>query len=104
MLRADCLDNTPQEVLYCEQEQPSGQKKSARKTKHMLKAYCYRLYPDQEQETLLKKHFGCVRHVYHWHETLRSIMMSKPKKRSQARNYNDNLWLKRKIQSLFGSK
>ncbi|NBV29585.1 hypothetical protein EBR43_06060 [bacterium] len=30
----------------------------------MLKAYRYRLYPDQEQETLLKKHFGCVRHVY----------------------------------------
>ncbi|NBV29122.1 transposase, partial [bacterium] len=29
-----------------------------------LKAYRYRLYPNQEQETLLKKHVGCVRHVY----------------------------------------
>jgi hypothetical protein len=26
MLRADCLDNTPQEVLDCEQERPAGQK------------------------------------------------------------------------------
>ncbi|NBW57602.1 hypothetical protein EBR43_07435, partial [bacterium] len=24
-----------------------------------LKAYRYRLYPNQEQETLLKKHVGC---------------------------------------------
>ncbi|NBW56225.1 hypothetical protein EBR43_00285 [bacterium] len=30
----------------------------------MLKAYRYRLYPDEEQETFLKKHVGCARHVY----------------------------------------
>ncbi len=30
----------------------------------MLKAYKYRLYPDNDQKMLLEKHFGCVRFVY----------------------------------------
>lgn len=30
----------------------------------MLKAFKYRLYPNKEQQTLLDKHFGCVRFVY----------------------------------------
>ena len=30
----------------------------------MLRTYEYRLYPTKEQETLLAKHFGCVRLVY----------------------------------------
>lgn len=30
----------------------------------MLRAYKYRLYPNQEQKVLLDKHFGCVRFVY----------------------------------------
>jgi hypothetical protein len=33
MLTADCPDNTVEELLDCEPEQPSGQRKSARKTK-----------------------------------------------------------------------
>ena len=30
----------------------------------MLKSYEYRLYPTQEQELFLAKHFGCTRLVY----------------------------------------
>lgn len=30
------------------------------------KAFKYRLYPNEEQKTLLAKHFGCVRWVYNW--------------------------------------
>ena len=55
MLIPDCSDNTVEELLDLEQEQPSGQRKSARKTKQILKAYRYRLYPNQEQETMTSK-------------------------------------------------
>lgn len=34
--------------------------------KMIYKAYKYRLYPTIEQESLLLKHFGCVRFVYNW--------------------------------------
>lgn len=33
---------------------------------NMLKAYRYRIYPNEEQIILIAKHFGCVRHVYNW--------------------------------------
>lgn len=48
----------------------------------VLKAYKYRIYPTQEQEELITKHFGCARHVYNWalhlkqthyHETGKSL-------------------------------
>lgn len=32
----------------------------------MLKSYEYRLYPNIEQQTLMAKHFGCVRFVYNY--------------------------------------
>jgi putative transposase len=32
----------------------------------ILKAYKYRLYPNEEQKILLNKHFGCSRFVYNW--------------------------------------
>jgi putative transposase len=32
----------------------------------ILKAFKYRLYPNQEQAILLAKHFGCVRYIYNW--------------------------------------
>ena len=32
----------------------------------MLKTYEYRLYPNKEQQTLMAKHFGCVRFVYNY--------------------------------------
>ena len=34
--------------------------------KIIYKAYKYRLYPNKEQEQLLKKHFGCCRFVYNY--------------------------------------
>lgn len=32
----------------------------------MLKSYEYRLYPNREQQTLMAKHFGCVRFIYNY--------------------------------------
>ena len=32
----------------------------------MLKSYEYRLYPNKEQQTLMAKHFGCVRFIYNY--------------------------------------
>ena len=32
----------------------------------MLKAYKYRIYPNQKQALLIEKHFGCVRFVFNW--------------------------------------
>lgn len=32
----------------------------------MLKAYKYRIYPDEAQNKLIELHFGHVRHVYNW--------------------------------------
>ena len=32
----------------------------------MLKAYKYRIYPNDEQKTMLAKTFGCTRVVYNW--------------------------------------
>ena len=32
----------------------------------MLKAYKYRIYPNQAQRMLIEQHFGCVRFVYNW--------------------------------------
>ena len=32
----------------------------------MLKAFKYRIMPNQEQKVLLEKHFGCVRFVWNW--------------------------------------
>jgi len=32
----------------------------------ILKAYKFRLYPNEEQQILLSKHFGCVRYIYNW--------------------------------------
>ena len=32
----------------------------------MLKAYKYKLIPNQEQKETLSKYFGCVRFIYNW--------------------------------------
>ena len=32
----------------------------------MLKAYKYRIYPNQQQALLIEKHFGCSRFVFNW--------------------------------------
>ena len=32
----------------------------------MLRAYKYRIYPNEEQKVMFAKTFGCVRFVYNW--------------------------------------
>lgn len=32
----------------------------------MLKAYKYKIKPNQQQEELLSRFFGCVRYIYNW--------------------------------------
>jgi putative transposase len=32
----------------------------------MIRAYKYRIYPNNKQQTLLAKHFGCARFIYNW--------------------------------------
>jgi putative transposase len=32
----------------------------------MIRSYKFRLYPTEDQEILLSKHFGCARYVYNW--------------------------------------
>ena len=32
----------------------------------MIRSYKFRLYPTEDQEILLSKHFGCARFVYNW--------------------------------------
>ena len=32
----------------------------------MIKAYKYRLFPNEEQQVLIEKHFGCTRYVYNY--------------------------------------
>jgi putative transposase len=32
----------------------------------MFKSFKYRLYPNQEQQVLMSKHFGCVRFIFNW--------------------------------------
>ena len=66
MVALDVHDDTDEELLALEPDMRSEKKKTSRKTKQLLKAYRYRLYPTQEQETLIKKHLGCVRYVYNW--------------------------------------
>ena len=40
----------------------------------MNKAYKYRLYPDCDQEQLIKKTFGCVRYIYNKMLTKRKMI------------------------------
>lgn len=42
----------------------------------MLKAFKYRIYPDDEQIVLLEKHFGCIRSVYNWGLSARQLAYS----------------------------
>ena len=37
----------------------------------MIKAYKYRLNPNEEQRTFFEKSFGCARYVYNWGLSLR---------------------------------
>ena len=55
----------------------------------MLKAYKYRIYPNNEQALLIEKHFGCVRFVYNWALALQKryyAMFGKSLSRTQIQN------------------
>lgn len=55
----------------------------------MLKAYKYRLYPNQAQRMLIEQHFGCTRFVYNWALALQKryyAMFGKGLSRSQIQS------------------
>ena len=55
----------------------------------MLKAYKYRLYPNQAQRVLIEQHFGCTRFVYNWALALQNRyyqMFGKGLSRTQIQN------------------
>lgn len=78
-----------------------------------MKAYKYRLYPNAEQQELMNKHFGCVRHVYNWglalkikhyEETGKSITKSQLQALMVASKRDEKPWLKEvNSQSLLAS-
>jgi putative transposase len=55
----------------------------------MLKAYKYRIYPNQKQKVLIEKHFGCTRFVFNWALALQKryyAMFSKSLSRTQIQS------------------
>ena len=68
----------------------------------MLRAYRYRIYPNEEQKVMFAKTFGCVRFVYNWALETKSRLW-KEEKRSiscydlqalmAATLKNENEWL-----------
>jgi putative transposase len=67
-----------------------------------LKAFKYRLYPNNEQKTLLNKHFGCSRFVYNWGlETKTKIYKETQKSVSCVDLLNDLVKLKEKNEWLY---
>ncbi len=79
----------------------------------MLKAYKFRIYPNQGQKECMTDHFGCVRHVYNWalfekkthyEHTKESLSKSELQKRLVASKKIDKPWLKEvNSQSLLSS-
>jgi putative transposase len=68
----------------------------------ILKAFKYRLYPNNEQKTLLNKHFGCSRFVYNWGlETKTKIYKETQKSVSCVDLLNDLVKLKEKNEWLY---
>ena len=68
----------------------------------MLKAYHYRLYPNQQHQTMFAKHFGCNRFVYNWALEIKTEAYAKENKslsrfdlQSQMLQLKaENIWLK----------
>lgn len=50
----------------------------------MLRAYKYRIYPNQEQKVMLEKTFGCCRFVYNWALDYRSKIYKEEKHDTSA--------------------
>ncbi len=57
----------------------------------MLKAYKYRIYPNQEQKISFAKHFGCARWVYNWALHTTKEHYEKEKKQLPRRELQDRL-------------
>ena len=78
-----------------------------------MKAYKFRIYPNVEQQELIAKHFGCVRHVFNWglaekkshyEQTQKNLSRSELQKRIVKAKKNDKPWLKEvNSQSLLAS-
>lgn len=60
----------------------------------MLKAYKYRIYPNQEQQVKLACTFGCVRYVYNWGLALKTKSYALGTKLSCFETINQMKWLK----------
>lgn len=70
----------------------------------MLKAYEYRLYPNKEQQTLMAKHFGCVRFIYNYMLAYKTKIYETNKKNinkfemcsivAQMKKQEEYVWLK----------
>ena len=68
----------------------------------MIRAYKYRIYPNEEQKVLFAKTFGCVRYVYNWALDLSDNLYKNDKKRIYRKDLQnllvnqvkkDNPWL-----------
>lgn len=60
----------------------------------MLKAYKYRIYPNQEQQVKLACTFGCVRYVYNWGLALKTKSYALGTRLSCFETINQMKWLK----------
>lgn len=70
----------------------------------ILRAYKYRIYPDEAQQILLAKHFGCCRYAYNWllslHNEMYEICGTSPslfemhRLIAEMRTDEDTIWLK----------
>lgn len=68
-----------------------------------MKAYKFRIYPNAQEQELMNKHFGCVRHVFNWaleqkdkhyQETQKSLSKSELQTRLVQSKKEDKSWLK----------
>lgn len=70
----------------------------------MLRTYEYRIYPNKEQQTLMAKHFGCVRFIYNYMLAYKTKIYKTDKKNinkfemcsivTQMKKQEEYIWLK----------
>jgi putative transposase len=68
-----------------------------------MKAYKFRIYPNTDQQALMNKHFGCVRHIFNWaleledkhyKETQKSLSKSEIQRLLVQSKKEDKPWFK----------
>lgn len=59
-----CLNNFYSNLNYSNKSLYLGENTTQSLVKKILRTYRFALYPNEEQEELLARHFGCVRYVY----------------------------------------